>query len=597
CVLAFVFAAQVEWVRNLGFSYSSPTSLDKSDSSHTSISSRPSKSSASPSSPTSTSNNINDDETNNTTTNKDGSDDNIIPNDDTINEHEYDTEEPTKVPAKGLSQLDGNKERNPFLTMIPPRPPAEGEKFLAYLPHSGFHNQLITLENAIRLAAYLNRTLLLPPLYLSNKRQALVWKEPPVLLAQWADRNRTNVDYCREINPTGWPRKTRKQREAMSEEERKTERECLFYHTWTSTPWTYFYNIPKLLSESMDVTDSKDPIRVFDRPIMSLAWLQEHLNIKDPSKEIYFVEDTSRYSYRIVDDSETDYGVKPGTGEDNVKDPTLGSLTPKLNAYITRYEKELLLTDLQARPEKVLHFGSLFASDRVEARSEKHQALKSFITHGMDLWNQGILDATSLAEKQMNEWSKQTGRAAPEFFGVHFRTEDGIFEKLAPKNLERITSWLGEMVKLDRKYLNVTEESEATPAVTSSTPSLAPIDEEGNAPTFLERCMGSPPESPMVYMATDVRQPRHAPLLHDYLAQYPCTMFLSDFSESITILDQIHNPIDGVHMLPYMIALMDANLAAKGREFQGTDKSTFTAYITHHLWPEYHPDRAMEMTE
>ncbi|KAG0010567.1 hypothetical protein BGZ80_001372, partial [Entomortierella chlamydospora] len=66
-------------------------------------------------------------------------------------------------------------------------------------------------------------------------------------------------------------------------------------------------------------------------------------------------------------------------------------------------------------------------------------------------------------------------------------------------------------------------------------------------------------------------------------------MFLSDFPEAVGILDQIHNTVDGVQMSPYMIALMDANLAAKGREFQGTDKSTFTAYIMNDLWPAYHP--------
>lgn len=38
------------------------------------------------------------------------------------------------------------------------------ERFLGYLPHSGFHNQRISLQNAMVLACYLNRTLLLPPI-------------------------------------------------------------------------------------------------------------------------------------------------------------------------------------------------------------------------------------------------------------------------------------------------------------------------------------------------------------------------------------------------------------------------------------------------
>ncbi|CAG8827001.1 34060_t:CDS:2, partial [Racocetra persica] len=38
------------------------------------------------------------------------------------------------------------------------------EKFLAYLPHDGFNNQRIELENAIFLAWFLNRTLIIPPI-------------------------------------------------------------------------------------------------------------------------------------------------------------------------------------------------------------------------------------------------------------------------------------------------------------------------------------------------------------------------------------------------------------------------------------------------
>ncbi|KAF9650006.1 hypothetical protein BDM02DRAFT_1688632 [Thelephora ganbajun] len=48
--------------------------------------------------------------------------------------------------------------------MHQPNPQVQpGEKFLSYLPHSGFHNQRIALENALVLARSLNQTLLVPP--------------------------------------------------------------------------------------------------------------------------------------------------------------------------------------------------------------------------------------------------------------------------------------------------------------------------------------------------------------------------------------------------------------------------------------------------
>ncbi|KAG0059380.1 hypothetical protein BGZ89_000447 [Linnemannia elongata] len=488
--------------------------------------------------------------------------------------------------------------------MFPSRPPVEGERFLAYLPHSGFHNQLITLETALRLAVSLNRTLLLPPLYLSHKKQALVWKEPPVLLKQWSDRNRTGVDYCRNIEPATWPRKNRKQREAMTEQERLTEHQCRFYHLWTTTPWTYFYDIPKILSDVVGVAGETTPIRVFSRPVITMEWLKDNLQVQDLQKEMYFFNDTSRYEYLIVDDSETDYGVKPGdenTQEGEQVDHS--TLIPETMATEGKFSKRLLLTDLQRRPEKILHFGSLFATDRFEARSQRQQDLQRYISKGMDLWNQAILDATRMAEDQIEVWSKEMGKLVEGFLGVHLRTEDGIFEKGAPMNLQRIVVWVEEMVKQDRSRYSSKLRRRADPvpqalqaaeagaqsAQIPASPILTTATDEA-VPTFLERCKTSPADSPMIFMATDVHQPRRTPLLKDFLDRFPCTMFLSDFRESDALLEKIRNPVDNVRMWPYMVALMDANLAAKGRAFQGTDRSTFSAYITNHLWPEYHPE-------
>ncbi|KAG0032933.1 hypothetical protein BGZ82_006328 [Podila clonocystis] len=517
---------------------------------------------------------------------------------DTFNQqHDNSSPSPSTSPSPSPSpptedhplQLNGNKEHNPFLTMFPPRPPMDQERFLAYVPHSGFHNQLITLENALRLAAMLNRTLLLPPLHMSHKRQALVWKEPPILFQQWADRNRTDVSYCRDHNPLLLPAPTRKQLRGMTDQQRKELAECTFYHQWTVAPWTYFYDIPKILTGVVGVGGQTEPIRVFGRPNMSLTWLEEHLQVKDPSTEIYFLNDTNRYEYRIADDSETS--------------DTKGAV----GGWSGRYSHTLTLSSLLARPERILHFGSLFATDRVEANSPNHQALKSYISHNMDLWNQDILDATKLAEQQIEEWRIETKRSAPGFLGAHLRTADGIFERLVPTNLGRILTWLQEMTKLDqalasnekrRSILRKRQDplakmlsgSNKPITILSTSRKVKRQDLSETVPTFQERCTGAPAESPLVFLSTDVHRPRQDPALAELLDQFPCTMFLSDFGASLQILEKIQNPIDGVYMLPYMIALMDANLAAKGRHFKGTERSTFSAYIMNHLWPSYHPN-------
>ncbi|GJJ73933.1 hypothetical protein EMPS_06291 [Entomortierella parvispora] len=638
CVLFFLFAVQVEWVPYLN---SSSVSLPNAASSSKNkpvppARTNPGDNEKSTLPPPTTDSNSDDQDQNST----DGQDSDEV------------LDLTTKPTEERPSQLEGNKEHNPFLTMFPSRAPAEGERFLGYLPHSGFHNQLMTLENSLRLAAYLNRTLLLPPLHLSHKKEALYWKEPAHLLNQWRQRTRIGSEYCRDrVDPLTLPPKTEEELKAMTQEELKQEQECHFYYSWTTVPWTYFYDIPQILSGAVGVGQQTEPIRVFDRPNMTMEWLSEHLDIKDAKKEIFFFEDTNRYEFKIMDDSEVDYSVKPVKPLEPEVD--LSTLEPSVVKWMERYTHSLLLTDLQRRPERVLHFGSLFATDRVEARSEGHKALKSFISKGMDLWNDGILEATELAEAQIEAWIKETQRAAPGFLGAHLRTEDGQFEKQVQKNLQRIVAWLGEMVKKDRKYLTANEidatkdkedDKDAAPkrqletrgepldnTTTTSTPTAdsktqntetgtqgdqstttpSPADPktlkdtdtttqvEQTTPTseqapkaqtrtFVERCKEAPPESPLVFLATDVHQPRESNLLAEYLDQFPCTMFLTDFKASLAVLEEIKNPTDGMSMFQYLVALMDANLAAKGRMFQGTERSTFSAYITNHLWPEYH---------
>ncbi|KAF9111193.1 hypothetical protein BGX27_005280 [Mortierella sp. AM989] len=465
-------------------------------------------------------------------------------------------------------QLEGNKEHNPFLTMFPERSPSDQERFLGYLPHSGFHNQRMTLETALRLAAHLNRTLLLPPLYMCEKALNIPWDRPPSLLLKWSNIRRDGVEFCRDYDVTSHPSMSRNELwKALMNPLRDRDMECALYHAWTTTPWTYFYDLPKVLTGVVHIAaaNQSEPIRVFDRPNMTIPWLVERLGITENlEKEIYWVNDTVRYDYRILDDSEYDY-----------------RLNPELPG---KYQQTILLSDLQARQEKIIHFGSLFGPDRVESRSDSHIALANYINNNLDIWNQKILDATKLAETQIEAWIEMTGRAIPGFLGAHLRTADGQFMNVIDRSVQVIVEWVRERVEQDRQYLKE-----------HATPGPAPMQadtekrQEEDEPTFLDRCMDQPPESPLIFLSTDVHHPRSSPILSDFLDEFPCTMVLSDFPETVKLLDMIHNSVDNVHMLPYMIALMDANMAAKGRDFQGTENSTFSAYISDHLWPEYHP--------
>ncbi|KAF8937271.1 hypothetical protein EDD21DRAFT_375758 [Dissophora ornata] len=463
-------------------------------------------------------------------------------------------------------QSEGNKEHNPFLTMFPERPPGDQELFLGYIPHSGFHNQRIELQNALRLATYLNRTLLLPPLYSFTKFMDIGWGRPSVLLKWWSELTREHSQSCRNLDPTQLAPITLDEYHFMTPKER--EQDCRVYHSWTLTPWTYVFNIPKVIQGVVGIGGQTEPIRVFDRSNVTIAWMAEHLGITDLDKEVYWLNSTSRWDFQILDDSVADYRLNS---------------SPNLRSY----DQELLLSDLKARPERVIHFGTFFGSDRVKASSQAHVELQQYIEASLNIWNQKIFDATELVGAQIDKWRILTARAAPGFLGAHIRVENKQFVGDAGQNLELLALWLRNMTNLPS--INITSPIQHSAPAQAQLPPNTTEPQQQEPPTFLERCMGQPPESPLLYVATDVHHPRLSPVFADFLNEFPCTMILSDFPESAQFLDRIRNPVDNIRMLPFLTALLDANLVAHGRQFHGTEGSTFSQYISNPLWSHFHP--------
>ncbi|KAF9574079.1 hypothetical protein EC968_007471 [Mortierella alpina] len=69
-------------------------------------------------------------------------------------------------------------------------------KYLTFLPHSGFHNQRTELENALLLARLLNRTLIMPKVYLGPP---MPWLEFRFLHSRLLYQTKIGLDHCRAI--------------------------------------------------------------------------------------------------------------------------------------------------------------------------------------------------------------------------------------------------------------------------------------------------------------------------------------------------------------------------------------------------------------
>ncbi|KAF9356503.1 hypothetical protein BGX26_005157 [Mortierella sp. AD094] len=69
-------------------------------------------------------------------------------------------------------------------------------KFLTFLPHSGFHNQRTELENALLLAKLLNRTLIMPKVYLGPPMPWLMFSQ---LHSRLLYQTKIGLEHCRAI--------------------------------------------------------------------------------------------------------------------------------------------------------------------------------------------------------------------------------------------------------------------------------------------------------------------------------------------------------------------------------------------------------------
>ncbi|KAG0300507.1 hypothetical protein BGZ97_003194 [Linnemannia gamsii] len=69
-------------------------------------------------------------------------------------------------------------------------------KYLTFLPHSGFHNQRTELENALLLARLLNRTLIMPKVYLGPP---MPWLSFNLLHSRLLYQTKIGLEHCRAI--------------------------------------------------------------------------------------------------------------------------------------------------------------------------------------------------------------------------------------------------------------------------------------------------------------------------------------------------------------------------------------------------------------
>ncbi|CAG8758019.1 4416_t:CDS:2 [Cetraspora pellucida] len=393
------------------------------------------------------------------------------------------------------------------------------ELYLAYLPHGSFHEQRISLENAIFLAWATNRTLIIPSIIfgeqlLPNKP----FKNLSEILVNLKHYNDTNSECEWDSKHNHCIKKVQKD-------------------LYTSVKWEFL----------MDMGFSQEKIRSIHRETYNFTNLLLFLNITDQNNKFYMIDDEEIYSHQIYDVDE--------------KFPS-----------DTRYKNMIHLCSLQRRNETLLHFGSLFGTNRLNLKLNDNMEFLRNIRNNL------IINHPLLLEKG-EEISIQLGGLAS-YIGVHIEQLDDIIG-----NKEE--TFIDDVIEKLKNQLGIIPQE-----TNSNTPDRMELASRGFQPTLTqmlaEECVqNSSPEKrhyPIIYLATDLT--KSDPKLTRFFEEFPCIFMLSNFTDWTTTLKFIVNPIDNVSLYKFLVPLIDAIVVAKGGEFFGKNESLASNYIQrlHDYW-------------
>ncbi|CAG8533740.1 13739_t:CDS:1 [Ambispora leptoticha] len=392
------------------------------------------------------------------------------------------------------------------------------EKFITYLPHSGFHNQRISLENAIFLAWYTNRTLIVPPVILGRQ---IPWSPNQSFAIRLARLNATkNFDDCHSFLAS------------------KQYTQCIReYQSYTLFPW----------DELMDLSSIRNHVSIINRQDFNSQGLYKLINITDPEKEIYYPEEKSRYDIQLYDQ------------EDALNQ---GPKTPK-------FERQLPICNLLNREEKLIHFYSLFSSNRIKTSLNENQIFKEMIQRKLVFGHPILINVTKEITRKLGGSEK--------YIGLHLRVSDGGFEIYKMETAQYMIQAIKNEEGVNQEPVNENNDS----------------NDDDDSAIDKSRCANNTQYfNKNIFLATD-GQPND-PAIQRIFTTFPCIFTINDFSTELQLLTKAKNNRDDSSLYKYFLPMVDLIVSACGSKFFGTYSSTFSSYALK-LHQEWVPDGTGKM--
>ncbi|KAG8812743.1 hypothetical protein FRC17_001846 [Serendipita sp. 399] len=445
----------------------------------------------------------------------------------------------SQIPRNTIEFNWTGRDDNP-LTWTESSPPST--RFLAYLPHSGFHNQRIELENAIILSLLLNRTLVLPLARLGS--HPLPYKPFDELFEHFGRSDKSWLSHCCTADTSA----------------NSTIKECRKYERYTHLSWQDLIDL-HFVKETLGVN-------IIERWDFRNSWFKDVLGLN--SNDIYWVKDSSAYEFRFHDGDTT--------SRSRGKYQTLVDIFSDL--------------DKASHHHKLLHLGTLFGTSRLSLSLPANKKLRKNVRATVRYKNR-------LLESFAGRIVKELG-GSNAFFGVHLRVGDGLFLERAMENakLMRAIIWTRfyNLPQSELARANGTENVEDLIAVFNGHFPVLPIQKSPGRPITCPHSRLALENQPKLwrslqnplFIATDARDPHIHPALEPFRAIFPCILFLSDFGTVLEGLQAFRNPLDNSPLERFLLPFVDAMVVSQAAAIVGTPESTFSRYIEEVLWPLNH---------
>jgi hypothetical protein len=428
-------------------------------------------------------------------------------------------------------------------------------KYLSYYPHGGFHTQRVALENALTLCRLLDRTLLLPPLWIGRQ---VPWQSHPLLQQALGNTTKLQLGHCRD----------------QSAEDRTSE--CEGHDQWSQVSWSWLVDLEMTDVKWVDRWDFRDEWVYLSIDKGGLGLIEG---------DIYNFHQDTEFHNQITESEPERHPHRP-------------------------YAEQLSLREIKDLSNPLLHFDSLSGTNRLLLTGSDTRWMRNEIRSSVVISNELILGPAKKIAQLLGAYSGG-------YLALDARL-DGTFEEFAGLNMRAAWWELGRRQGIDEMDLEQAERevwsrSPAWRVIVSGnsygpyqppperTIDQAMVDARSQRPTpslSTESTIPCPrllhskysllPLNTPLFLSHSTTDPQSHAALRLFYSTYPCLFTLKSTIREIvdeSTKNGLINELDGYEMSAWVEKWIEWEVASRSRELVSTNGTAWGKWAEEMVQP------------